>query len=238
MTAPARAALYLRSRPDGRPITIFPFRTSAASEELLYVSWVGDRRRLRRARRVGDRTISAEFQRMIDAATTNCGSVRHNRRPQLQPLLPRPVSARVLRPAAGQERRAAGVDHPGARQRPMSNMIRQIMALFDEYQSKENAKHTLAAMKENARQGFWKRLPAADRLPHRGRRRAARPPDQEDLGDRSLPSRDRAANLPLGARRRRHVGAAGRQEDHQASQRRASAPETADAGASAPSTRC
>ncbi|MGC2085834.1 MAG: recombinase family protein, partial [Bradyrhizobium sp.] len=38
---------------------------------------------------------------------------------------------------------------------PLSNMIRQIMALFDEYQSKENAKHTLRAMKENARQGFW-----------------------------------------------------------------------------------
>ncbi|WP_454652467.1 recombinase family protein [Bradyrhizobium liaoningense] len=38
---------------------------------------------------------------------------------------------------------------------PMSNMIRQIMALFDEHQSKENAKHTLRAMKENARQGFW-----------------------------------------------------------------------------------
>ena len=37
----------------------------------------------------------------------------------------------------------------------MSNMIRQIMALFDEYQSKENAKHTLRAMKENARHGFW-----------------------------------------------------------------------------------
>src|SRR4030088_2765304 len=34
-------------------------------------------------------------------------------------------------------------------------MIRQIMALFDEYQSKENAKHTLRAMKENARHGFW-----------------------------------------------------------------------------------
>jgi DNA invertase Pin-like site-specific DNA recombinase len=29
------------------------------------------------------------------------------------------------------------------------------MALFDEYQSTENAKHTLRAMKENARQGFW-----------------------------------------------------------------------------------
>ena len=61
---------------------------------------------------------------------------------------------------------------------PMSNMIRQIMALFDEYQSKENAKHTLRAMKENARQGFWKRA-SADRLPDRGSFRAARTPDQK-----------------------------------------------------------
>jgi site-specific DNA recombinase len=38
---------------------------------------------------------------------------------------------------------------------PMSQMVRQILALFDEYQSKENSKHTLRAMKENARQGFW-----------------------------------------------------------------------------------
>lgn len=38
---------------------------------------------------------------------------------------------------------------------PMSIMMRQIMALFDEYQSKENAKHTLRAMRENARQGYW-----------------------------------------------------------------------------------
>jgi hypothetical protein len=48
----------------------------------------------------------------------------------------------------------------------MRNMIRQIMALFDEYQSKENAKHTLRAMKENARQGFWNA--GACRLPHCG----------------------------------------------------------------------
>jgi len=39
---------------------------------------------------------------------------------------------------------------------PMHVMMRQIMALFDEYQSKENAKHVLRALKENARQGFWK----------------------------------------------------------------------------------
>ncbi|WP_299005953.1 recombinase family protein [uncultured Caulobacter sp.] len=38
---------------------------------------------------------------------------------------------------------------------PMGLMMRQIMNLFDEYQSRENAKHTLRAMKENARQGFW-----------------------------------------------------------------------------------
>ncbi len=38
---------------------------------------------------------------------------------------------------------------------PMHQMMRQIMALFDEYQSKENAKHVLRAMNENARQGFW-----------------------------------------------------------------------------------
>ena len=42
---------------------------------------------------------------------------------------------------------------------PMSQMVRQILALFDEYQSKENGKHTLRAMKENARQGFWNGSP-------------------------------------------------------------------------------
>ncbi|WP_246518582.1 recombinase family protein [Ancylobacter lacus] len=38
---------------------------------------------------------------------------------------------------------------------PMHVMVRQIMALFDEYQSNENAKHVMRALKENARQGFW-----------------------------------------------------------------------------------
>jgi site-specific DNA recombinase len=37
----------------------------------------------------------------------------------------------------------------------MQVMMRQVIALFDEYQSKENAKHVLRAMNENARQGFW-----------------------------------------------------------------------------------
>ena len=30
-----------------------------------------------------------------------------------------------------------------------------MIALFDEYQSKDNAKHVLRSMKENARQGYW-----------------------------------------------------------------------------------
>ena len=38
---------------------------------------------------------------------------------------------------------------------PAGEMASKIFSLFDEYQSKENGKHTLRAMKENARQGFW-----------------------------------------------------------------------------------
>ena len=38
---------------------------------------------------------------------------------------------------------------------PTGNLIRQILGSFDEYQSRENGKHTLRAMQENARQGFW-----------------------------------------------------------------------------------
>ena len=37
---------------------------------------------------------------------------------------------------------------------PAGEMASTIFSLFDEYQSKENGKHTLRAMKENARRGF------------------------------------------------------------------------------------
>src|SRR5215469_1470074 len=96
-----------------------------------------------------------EFQRMIDAATA--------RPPTFDVILVHSFS-RFFRDQFQLEfyvRRLAknGVRLVSITQElgddPMSNMIRQIMALFDEYQSKENAKHTLRAMKENARQGFW-----------------------------------------------------------------------------------
>ena len=38
---------------------------------------------------------------------------------------------------------------------PAGEMARKIFSVFDEYQSKENGKHTLRAMKENARRGFF-----------------------------------------------------------------------------------
>lgn len=38
---------------------------------------------------------------------------------------------------------------------PAGEMARRVFSIFDEYQSKENAKHTLRAMKENARQGYF-----------------------------------------------------------------------------------
>jgi site-specific DNA recombinase len=95
-----------------------------------------------------------EFQRMIDAATTKPAAfdviVVHSfsrffrDQFQLEFYVRRLAKAGVRLVSITQE---LGDD-------PMSNMIRQ-MALFDEYQSKENAKHTLRAMKENARQGFW-----------------------------------------------------------------------------------
>ena len=38
---------------------------------------------------------------------------------------------------------------------PSGEMAKKIFNIFDEYQSKENGKHTLRAMKENARRGFF-----------------------------------------------------------------------------------
>jgi site-specific DNA recombinase len=96
-----------------------------------------------------------EFQRMIDAATVKppafdvilVHSFSRFFRDQFQ------LEFYVRRLARNGVRLVSITQELG--DDPMSSMIRQIMALFDEYQSKENAKHTLRAMKENARQGFW-----------------------------------------------------------------------------------
>ena len=156
MTTPVRAALYLRvstgrqaendlSIPDQRR-QLKAYCTSHGWEIVADyvepgVSATDDRR--------------PEFQRMIDAATAkppmfdmilvHSFSRFFRDQFQLEFYVRRLAKAGVRLVSITQE---LGDD-------PMSNMIRQIMALFDEYQSRENAKHTLRAMKENARQGFW-----------------------------------------------------------------------------------
>ena len=78
---------------------------------------------------------------------------------------------------------------------PMHVMMRQIMALFDEYQSKENAKHVIRALKENARQGFWNgSLPPIGYRVVAAEQRGVK--DQEEAGDRPAPRRYGAADLP------------------------------------------
>jgi DNA invertase Pin-like site-specific DNA recombinase len=52
--------------------------------------------------------------------------------------------------------RVVSITQPvGDENEPVQAMMRKVIALFDEYQSKENAKHVIRSMKENARQGFW-----------------------------------------------------------------------------------
>jgi site-specific DNA recombinase len=156
MTTPVRAALYFRgstgrqadidlSIPD-QPRQAGAYCTSRGWEIVADfvepgVSATDDRR--------------PEFQRMIDAATTKppafdvilVHSFSRFFRDQFQ------LEFYVRQLAKNSVRLVSITQELG--DDPMSNMIRQIMALFDEYQSKENAKHTLRAMKENARQGFW-----------------------------------------------------------------------------------
>jgi site-specific DNA recombinase len=156
MTVPVRAALYLRvstgrqaendlSIPDQRR-QAKGYCTSRGWEIVADYIEPG-------ASATDDRR--PEFQRMIDAATTKppafdvilVHSFSRFFRDQFQ------LEFYVRRLAKNGVRLVSITQELG--DDPMSNMIRQIMALFDEYQSKENAKHTLRAMKENARQGFW-----------------------------------------------------------------------------------
>ncbi|WP_278069934.1 recombinase family protein [Brevundimonas sanguinis] len=53
------------------------------------------------------------FQSMIEAAD-QAARLRHHRGAQLLAVLPRSVPVRVLRPEAGEERRASGLHHPRA----------------------------------------------------------------------------------------------------------------------------
>src|SRR5271166_1535296 len=97
----------------------------------------------------------SEFQRMIDAATSAV-------RPfdvVLVHSMSRFFREQFLSEMYIRKLRKAGVVLVSVTQEfqddTTGNLIRQILGSFDEYQSRENAKHTLRAMQENARQGFW-----------------------------------------------------------------------------------
>jgi DNA invertase Pin-like site-specific DNA recombinase len=72
---------------------------------------------------------------------------------------------------------------------PAHMMMRRVIALFDEYQSKENAKHVMRALKENARQGFWcgstppigYRVVVAEERGHTLKKKLAIDPEYADL---------------------------------------------------------
>jgi site-specific DNA recombinase len=180
MTAPLRAALYLRvstGRQADSDLSISDQRSQAKAYctsrgwEIVAdfvepgVSATDDRR--------------PEFQRMIDAATTKpptfdvilVHSFSRFFRDQFQ------LEFYVRRLAKNGVRLVSIIQELG--DDPMSNMIRRIMALFDEYQSKENATHP-AGHEGECPPGLLERLAAAHRLPDCGSCRAARPSHQED----------------------------------------------------------
>src|ERR1700726_4632610 len=154
MTAPIRAALYLRvstSRQADNDLSI-PDQRRQAKAYCDSHGWqiVADYVEPG-ASATDDRR--PEFQRMMDAAAA--------RPPMFDVILVHSFS-RFFRDQFQLEFYVRRLAKNGIRlitqdlgDDPMSVMMRQIMALFDEYQSKENAKHTLRAMRENARQGYW-----------------------------------------------------------------------------------
>ncbi len=95
-----------------------------------------------------------EFQKMMEAGTAKPG-LRIGDRPFVQPFLPRSLRAGVLRQEARQERRPARLDDPGAWRRSHARHDAPDHGAVRRIPSKETAKHTLRALKENARQGFW-----------------------------------------------------------------------------------
>src|SRR6516162_179179 len=156
MTMPVRAALYLRvstGRQADSDLSI-PDQRRQAKAYCVSRGWEIITDYVEPGQSATD-DRRPEFQRMIDAATTKpptfdvilVHSFSRFFRDQFQ------LEFYVRRLAKSGVRLVSITQELG--DDPMSNMIRQIMALFDEYQSKENGKHTLRAMKENARQGFW-----------------------------------------------------------------------------------
>lgn len=156
--SPARAALYMR------------VSTGRQAEHDLSIP--DQRTQLKAWCRASGYIVAAEF---IEAGA----SAGDDRRPVFQQMIERACDggqafdyiivhsySRFFREAFEQEFylrklakhgvRVVSITQPvGDESEPVQAMMRKVIALFDEYQSKENAKHVIRSMKENARQGFW-----------------------------------------------------------------------------------
>jgi site-specific DNA recombinase len=152
-----RAALYMR------------VSTGRQAEHDLSIP--DQRRQLTTWCRANGYTLGAEF--------VEAGASAADRRPTFQQMIERACdggqafdcivvhsNSRFFREAFEQEFylrklakhgvRVISITQPvGDETEPVHAMMRKVIALFDEYQSKENAKHVIRSMKENARQGFW-----------------------------------------------------------------------------------
>jgi len=123
-----------------------------------------------------------------------------------------------LRKLAKHRVRVISITQPvGDETEPVQAMMRKVIALFDEYQSKENAKHVIRSMKENARQGFWNGATAPLGYPACGGREA-RCEDQEEARDRSRRSRDNSAYIQTISAWRWQLGRVGRQRSGEVAQ--------------------
>lgn len=96
-----------------------------------------------------------EFQRMIAEATRNPSPfeaiIVHSRSRFFRDLLQVLVYERTLKRSGV---RVLSITQQTTED-PTGEMASKLFSLFDEYQSKENSKHTQRAMLENARQGYW-----------------------------------------------------------------------------------
>ena len=141
MTVPLRAALYLR--------------VSTARQAEHDVS-IPDQRRQ------GETYCQSRGYQLVETYVEPGASASNDRRPEFQRMIeagtskPAPFDIVIVHSFSRSFR-----DHFELEfyvRKLAKNDVKLVsitMALFDEYQSEENAKHVLRALKENARQGFW-----------------------------------------------------------------------------------
>ena len=214
MTVPLRAALYLRvstARQAEHDVSIPDQKRQG--EALLPIARLPTRRDLRRAGRISHQRPPPRIPAHDRGGHLEARAVRCGGRPFFQPILPRPFRTGILRPQAREERRQAGLDHPGNGRRPDARhdaadhgAVRRVPV-----QGKRQARAPRLEGERAPR--LLERLAAADRLPRR-RGRAARREGQEEAGNRSAARRHGAADLSACPGRRRHIRANGREEHH------------------------